>query len=97
MHDWHIMPHQHTGLLQILYLKIGDAKVHLDGQNSVMKGGEVLVIPQNYIHGFQFSNDALGYVLTLAYPFLRVIALAGGQSSPHGADHNCWMLRLRGA
>jgi len=83
MHDWHIMPHQHTGLLQILYLKIGDAKVHLDGQNSVMKGGEVLVIPQNYIHGFQFSNDALGYVLTLAYPFFVKLAntLVDGRSA----------------
>lgn len=74
IHDWHIKPHQHTGLLQILYLKIGNAQVNLDGQASTMKGGEVLVIPQNYIHGFQFSSDALGYVLTLAYPFVVKLA-----------------------
>jgi AraC family transcriptional activator of pobA len=81
LHDWHIRPHQHIGLLQVLYLKTGSAVVHLDGQESAMNGGEVLLIPQSYVHGFQFSCDAIGYVLTVAYPFLLKLA----QSMEKGA------------
>lgn len=71
LHGWTIKPHQHSGLLQILYLKIGEASFQLDGTQEAMKGGTVLVIPQNFIHGYKFSPDSLGYVLTVAYPFVH--------------------------
>lgn len=82
LHDWHIKPHKHNGLFQILYLQHGNALVHLDGQESTMQAGQILIVPQNYIHGFQFDFDALGYVLTLAQPLLIRLtkAMEGGMS-----------------
>lgn len=82
LHDWHIKPHQHNGLFQILYLQRGTARVQLDGQESGMHGGEVLLVPQNCVHGFEFSCDALGYVLTVAYPLMIKLtrAMEGGMA-----------------
>lgn len=82
LHDWHIKPHQHNGLFQILYLQRGTADVQLDGQESVMHGGEVLLLPQSCVHGFEFSCDAFGYVLTVAYPLMIKLtqAMEGGMA-----------------
>lgn len=70
LHDWHIKPHQHAGLLQALYLERGSAQLHLDGQESMMGSGQMLLVPQSFVHGFQFSADAVGHVVTVAYPFV---------------------------
>ncbi|WP_029048837.1 helix-turn-helix domain-containing protein [Cupriavidus sp. amp6] len=74
LHDWHIKPHQHAGLLQVLYLQRGIAQLHLDGEESDMESGRMLLVPQNFVHGFKFSPDALGYVVTVAYPFVVRLA-----------------------
>lgn len=71
LHNWHIKPHQHNGLFQILYLQQGNARVRLDEQHSEMHAGQVLMVPQICIHGFEFDRDAVGYVLTLAYPLIN--------------------------
>lgn len=71
LHNWHIKPHQHSGLFQILYLEKGEAEVRLDDRSSRMQAGEVLTVPQFCIHGFRFERDAVGYVFTLAYPLIH--------------------------
>ncbi|WP_334190058.1 helix-turn-helix domain-containing protein [Noviherbaspirillum sp.] len=71
LHNWHIKPHQHSGLFQILYLEKGEAEVRLDDKTSRMQAGEVLMVPQLCIHGFRFRRDAVGYVFTLAYPLIH--------------------------
>jgi AraC family transcriptional activator of pobA len=80
LHDWHIKPHQHGGLFQILYLQHGTADVHLDGQSGTMTGGDLLLVPQNTIHGFRFNSDTEGHVLTLAYPLLHRLTRDIGMS-----------------
>lgn len=89
LHDWHIKPHKHNGLFQFLYLKRGTARVHLDGQETVMRAGQILIVPENYIHGFQFDFDAVGYVLTLAHPLIIRLtkAMEGGMA---GLSHPCF-------
>lgn len=71
LHDWHIKPHQHNGLFQILYLGRGQAQVVLDDTHSGMRAGQVLLVPQLCVHGFKFSHNAVGFVLTLAYPLMQ--------------------------
>jgi AraC family transcriptional activator of pobA len=80
LHDWHIRPHQHSGLFQILYLQHGTADVHLDGQSGTMTGGDILLVPQNTIHGFRFNSDTEGHVLTLAYALLHRLTRDIGMS-----------------
>lgn len=80
LHNWQIRPHQHIGLFQILYLSAGCAKVRIDDQEQDMHGGQVLMVPQMCIHGFQFSKDAMGHVVTLAYRLIDQLIRQTGDS-----------------
>ncbi|MFC7514910.1 helix-turn-helix domain-containing protein [Herbaspirillum sp. GCM10030257] len=70
LHNWHIKPHQHNGLFQILYLDQGSARIQLDDTHRSMHAGQVLMVPQVCIHGFEFSRNTVGHVVTLAYPLI---------------------------
>jgi AraC family transcriptional regulator, transcriptional activator of pobA len=70
LHNWEILPHSHHGLLQLLWLEQGEATLQLDDWKGQLVAGGVLIVPQHCIHGFQFSTDAQGIVITLAYPLL---------------------------
>ena len=71
LHNWEILPHSHHGLLQLLWLEQGEALLQLDDWKGQLVAGVVLIVPQHCIHGFQFSTDAQGIVITLAYPLLE--------------------------
>ncbi|SNT36840.1 transcriptional regulator, AraC family [Noviherbaspirillum humi] len=74
LHNWQIKPHQHNGLFQMLFLQSGSATVCIDEREERMRAGQVALVPQMCIHGFRFEADALGSVLTLAYPlFSRLV------------------------
>jgi AraC family transcriptional activator of pobA len=97
LHNWEIKPHQHHGLFQILFLKNGTAKIRLDDRNHDMVAGQILGVPQMCIHGFQFSRNAVGHVVTIAYPLLDRLSQPLGDgvallTSPHihelGDDEN---------
>jgi AraC family transcriptional activator of pobA len=78
LHNWEIRPHQHHGLFQLLYLKAGHARIRADDDELDMHAGQVLLVPQMCIHGFNFAPHTEGHVLTLAYPLL---ARVGGNAS----------------
>lgn len=82
LHDWRIRPHPHSGLLQILYLQTGDAAVRLEEERHAMAAGQVLVVPPMCVHGFQFSRDAVGQVITLADPLVGQLATQAGDGLP---------------
>jgi AraC family transcriptional regulator, transcriptional activator of pobA len=70
LHNWHIKPHQHVGLFQVLYLKAGNALVQVDDERRRMQAGDVLLVPQGCVHGFHFEDNAEGVVMTLANALL---------------------------
>ncbi len=69
LHQWEIRPHRHHGLFQLLWLQQGSAEVQLDGSRQRLSSGSVLLLPQHCVHGFHFSPQAEGVVVTLAYAF----------------------------
>lgn len=71
LHDWQIKLHQHHGLVQLLYLKGGDARACLDGRYIDMQAGQVAMVPQMCVHGFRFEPNAVGHVVTLAAPMVK--------------------------
>ncbi len=71
LHNWEIQPHRHHGLFQMLWLARGRASIELDGHPADLSGGQVLLLPQHCVHGFRFSPDADGEVITLAYAFFQ--------------------------
>ena len=70
LHNWQIKSHQHNGLFQLLYLQAGHAQIQLDEQHHDMHAGQILLVPQMCIHGFKFDQNALGHVITIAYPLI---------------------------
>ena len=71
LHDWNILPHQHADLAQLLYLQAGRAEIEIEGRLSVLERPAVQVVPMFCVHGFRFSEDVQGYVLSLALPLLE--------------------------
>lgn len=80
LHDWKIKPHQHHGLAQILYLRGGHARVCLDSQYFDMRPGHIVIVPQMCVHGFRFAPNAVGHVVTLAYPLMDRLVQEIGDS-----------------
>lgn len=71
LHNWHINPHRHVGLFQLLCLDQGRAVVQIDDERFEMRGGQVLVVPPSCIHGFDFERNAVGSVITIALPLAQ--------------------------
>ena len=78
LHNWEIKPHRHHGLFQLLWLEQGVASLQLDDRQGQLDAGSILIVPQHCVHGFQFSPDAQGQVITLAYPFFDRLGAALG-------------------
>lgn len=74
LHNWEIRPHRHHGLFQLLWLEDGRAQCVLDEARLDLSGGMALMVPQHCVHGFQFSPDARGLVVTVAYSLLGALA-----------------------
>ncbi len=70
LHNWEIRPHRHHGLFQLLWLEEGQANCQLDEARAALQGGMAVIVPQHCVHGFQFSPDARGLVVTVAYSLL---------------------------
>lgn len=70
LHDWYIKPHRHKDLLHILEVRSGEVVLELDGEEFSFDQPILFVIPSMAIHGFRFSRDVEGTVITLAKPMI---------------------------
>lgn len=82
LHDWVIEPHRHPDLLQLLYLRQGSALIEVEGVQSRIDDVALQVLPPLCVHGFQFSDDVDGYVLTLAAPLVAQLEAQLGAQHP---------------
>lgn len=64
-HGFRIDPHRHEHLFQVLVLTAGSARLMLDGTEYRLAPGAVVVLPALVVHGYVFSLDVDGVVLTL--------------------------------
>lgn len=70
LHHWEIQPHRHADLYQLLYVHRGQAHLEIEGHRQLITRSTVQVVPPLCVHGFHFSEDIDGYVLTLAAPLV---------------------------
>ncbi len=75
-HDWDAKPHVHDGLHQILYFEQGHGQLLVEDDWQDFTAPVLLFVPQGTVHGFHFSRDTTGFVLTLAHDFMDDV-LAG--------------------
>lgn len=64
-HSWEIRPHRHERLFQILHIREGQGEALFDGRWHAFGRLTVIVMPERHDHGFRFSKDVDGAVLTL--------------------------------
>lgn len=74
LHEWLIKPHRHANLLQLIYLASGTAEGWIDGTIEVLRPPCLLLIPPMCVHGFDFSPDVDGHVVTVALPLIEHLA-----------------------
>ncbi|MDI5986031.1 helix-turn-helix domain-containing protein [Halomonas sp. M4R5S39] len=74
LHDWHIRPHRHADLVHVLHVASGCVALELEGTPHRLEGPLAIVVPAMAIHGFRFSEDIEGHIVTLAQPLAEHLA-----------------------
>lgn len=64
LYNWLIHPHRHDSFIQVLYLTQGQVDVQIDHVLQTLQAPCVMLIPAGHVHGFRFSQDTLGPVVT---------------------------------
>ncbi len=97
LYHWEIQPHRHADLCQLLYVHAGQAEIEVEGQRRLITESALQVVPALYVHGFRFSENIDGYVLTLSAPLVSELktllgaagsVLASPANFPAGADRD---------
>lgn len=63
--DWTIKPHRHTHIFQIFLLQSGQISFQVDGTQPQLAPPVALCLPPGSVHGFRFSSDTEGWVISL--------------------------------
>lgn len=78
LHDWEIKPHRHRDFFQILYIASGSGRAMLGGREVALHPPMAVLVPPSMPHGYRFSRDIKGHVLTVtAARAGRLLAMAG--------------------
>jgi AraC family transcriptional activator of pobA len=81
LHDWRIRPHRHADLVHILLIDQGGVSLELEGTRHELQSVAAIVVPAMAIHGFHFSPDVQGHIITLAKPLAEHLHTLLGESS----------------
>jgi AraC family transcriptional activator of pobA len=73
-YNWNISPHKHDAFIQILFLTEGSGEVILDNAHLTATAPCLIVIPAQTVHGFVFSKNVNGPVVTAAQGPLESVA-----------------------
>ncbi len=77
MYGFDIQPQVHEGLIQVLYLTKGGGEVLIDGRRWQTRAPSLIVVPSHHVHGFRFTPDVDGSVITELQRQLESLATAG--------------------
>jgi len=73
-YKWDIQPHMHESFIQILHLIQGKAEIQIENAKWHAQAPCVIVIPARTVHGFRFSEDTNGPVVTATQRSLESMA-----------------------
>ncbi|MCX7661016.1 MAG: helix-turn-helix domain-containing protein [Caldimonas manganoxidans] len=76
LYDWEIRPHRHDLFAQILCLRSGRGEVVFDDERQPYEAPCVVFVPALTVHGFRFSTDTDGVVLTVVAQRLQALLQA---------------------
>jgi len=67
--EWTIRAHSHADLHQIFLIERGGGDVHIEGEKTLVKGPALITVPATAVHGFGWTEETSGWVLTIATAF----------------------------
>ncbi|WP_027797882.1 helix-turn-helix domain-containing protein [Paraburkholderia acidipaludis] len=70
LHDWEIRSHRHADLAQLLYVQRGTAVLEVEGEETPIDRPSLQVVPPMCVHGFHFSPEVDGFIITIAAPLI---------------------------
>jgi AraC family transcriptional activator of pobA len=73
-YHWVIQPHRHDTLIQLLHLTSGEVLLTLDDTVLAGRAPCLIVVPSGHVHGFRFSPDVNGPVVTAPQQPLESLA-----------------------
>ncbi len=74
LYEWRIRPHAHRDLHQLLVILTGGGEMQAETQHHLFSAPALLIAPAGVVHGFAFTPETEGYVVSLADPLLRDLA-----------------------
>jgi AraC family transcriptional activator of pobA len=72
--EWTIRPHAHTGLHHIFWIASGGGAMQAEARVFQFAAPALLVVPASVVHGFSWTSESTGSVLTLANGQLTELA-----------------------
>lgn len=73
-YGWHIAPHQHDVLFQVLYVSAGGGHAELEDRCVKLEAGSLVINPPLCVHGFDFRRDVHGWVVSIPDASVRKLA-----------------------
>ncbi len=70
LYDWEISPHSHPALFQILFVAEGELHLRLGEDDRATAGPLIICSPCGTVHGFRFSSNVTGFVVTVSRDFV---------------------------
>jgi AraC family transcriptional activator of pobA len=77
LHDWEISPHRHMQSVQVLLIQSGHVRMTVDGQQAELAGPAFVLIAAGSVHGFRFTPNSVGHVITASNDMLMRGRVAG--------------------
>lgn len=74
LHNWEIQPHRHDTFFQLLHISNGSGEALLEGRYLAFAAPALIFVPPREVHGFRFSRDIEGCVITSSSDRLAAIA-----------------------
>lgn len=72
LHNWEIKRHRHESFFQILQVRNGDGDALLGEDRHRLTAGTIVTVPPGIAHGFRFSSDLDGQVMTMLADRVRM-------------------------
>ncbi|KEA65785.1 Transcriptional regulator, AraC family [Marinobacterium lacunae] len=65
--DWTINIHVHPRMYQLIYVRTGHVRIHIDGEEFTEQAPCIITIPPSVVHGFEFGRENTdGSVITVS-------------------------------
>lgn len=80
--EWTIRPHAHADLVQLFLIDTGGGVMQVEDRTLHFAAPAVLTMPVAVVHGFAWTSDSTGTVLTIAKSFLEELAARHPELSP---------------